>query len=194
MKHPTSRLLFSYWDGLRGKRPAPDRSEIEPGEIRQLLPDMFILEVGRGRAAEFRLAGTRLCALFGRELARSPFAGLWGENAQEAAPLVEAVVKDGAGAVAGLVGRSGRGFEVALELLLLPLRHRGRTSIRMLGSLSCATMPVWAGTDPLRGLSTSSVRVLQASERLAILDPNEAALERRRRLKVVEGGLPALRP
>lgn len=189
MKHATSRLLFSYWDGLRGERPAPERSEIEPGDIRHLLAEMFILEVSRTRSAEFRLAGTRLCSLFGRELARTPFDALWGEGAHEVPSLVDPVARDGAGVVAGLLGRSVRGNEATLELLLLPLRHRGRTSVRMLGALSCGVVPVWAGMDPVAHLRTTSTRILQPSERVGLLDPHEAALERRRRLKVVEGGL-----
>ncbi|TXM87718.1 PAS domain-containing protein, partial [Methylobacterium sp. WL122] len=69
MKHPTSRMLYSYWDRLRGQRCAPERSEIEPGAIRHLLADSLILELDMPhRTATLRLAGTRVCALFGREL------------------------------------------------------------------------------------------------------------------------------
>ena len=49
MKHPTSRQLHAYWDRLRGERAAPERSEIEPGEIRNLLADSFILETDPAR-------------------------------------------------------------------------------------------------------------------------------------------------
>ena len=42
MKHATTRMLFAYWDTLRGERAAPDRGEIEPGEIRHILADTFI--------------------------------------------------------------------------------------------------------------------------------------------------------
>src|SRR4051794_37663355 len=67
MKHAASRMLYAYWDGARGERAAPERSEIEPGAIRHILADTFI-QIGAHGAAEFRLAGTRLCAPFGREL------------------------------------------------------------------------------------------------------------------------------
>src|SRR5918997_383905 len=68
MKHPTSRMLFSYWDALRGDRAAPERGDVEPGDIRHILADTFILEIGEDRRATFRLGGTRVCALFAREL------------------------------------------------------------------------------------------------------------------------------
>ncbi|MEJ1934798.1 PAS domain-containing protein, partial [Nostoc sp. NIES-2111] len=68
MKHPASRTLFSYWDTLRGERTAPERSELDPGAIRNILADTFILEVDAGQTFPFRLAGTRVCALYGRDL------------------------------------------------------------------------------------------------------------------------------
>ena len=64
MKFPTSRLLHAYWDRIRGERSAPERSEIEPGAIRNLLADSLILELAAAqRTATIRLAGTRLGAL-----------------------------------------------------------------------------------------------------------------------------------
>ena len=70
MKQHGSIELFQYWDRLRDNRQAPKRTDIEPADIKSLLADTFILEKdGRGEAV-FRLAGTRLCAVFGRALER----------------------------------------------------------------------------------------------------------------------------
>lgn len=190
MKNPISRSLFNYWDSLRGLRAAPERADIEPGEIRHLLADMFILEVA-GPSAEFRLAGTRLCALFGRELTGTRFPTIWGDDDQDAFGLVDVVAQDATGIVAGLLGTSSARHELPLELLLLPLRHRGRSSVRMLGALSADVPPVWIGVRPLIGLRTTSVRVLRPSA-LAVpeaVSQHQAALERRRRLVVLDGGL-----
>ncbi|WP_132251477.1 PAS domain-containing protein [Methylobacterium segetis] len=162
MKHPTSRLLHSYWDRLRGERAAPERAEIEPGEIRNLLADSLILEIDLpARSAALRLAGTRVCALFGRELKGESFAGLWGaEPAADPWRLIEIVAGDTVGVVAGLRGATGRGETVDLELLLLPLRHRGRTQSRVLGSLSPIAIPGWLGLRPVETLSATTLRVL----------------------------------
>ena len=62
MKHAASRELYAYWQERRGKRPAPERTEIEPGAIRQVLSDAFILaldgargtSVSAGRHADLR--------------------------------------------------------------------------------------------------------------------------------------------
>ena len=73
MKHQATRDLYAYWQQLRRGRTAPDRSEIEPADIRHLLGHTFILEVVSRREFRFRLAGTRVCALFGREMKISTY-------------------------------------------------------------------------------------------------------------------------
>jgi hypothetical protein len=194
MKHVTSRSLFAYWNSLRGQRAAPERADIEPGEIRDLLADMFILEVS-GSSVEFRLAGTRLCALFGRELTRSSFSSLWGDEGPDALTLVESVALDATGVVAGLRATSSSGEELPLELLLLPLRHRGRASVRILGALSASTFPLWAGIEPIVDLTTTSLRVLRPNERVRSLDKadqHRVALAKRRQWVVLDGGLAPL--
>lgn len=175
MKHPTSRLLHAYWDEIRAERSAPERREIEPGAIRNLLADSLILEIEADqRAATIRLAGTRVCAVFGRELRGRPFAALWGGAGRpdEAWPLVETVATDIVGVVAGLRGMTARGDTLDFELLLLPLRHRGRTHARMLGALSPHATPHWIGSRSIDGVETLSVRVL--GEASPVADPVDA--------------------
>ena len=142
MKHPTSRMLFCYWDALRGERAAPERGEIEPGEIRHILADTFILEIDPDQGADFRLAGTRLCALFGRELKGRALHELWPAQAQaEARHFIDIVTDEMAGLVVGLIGSTADQATVDLEMLLLPLRHRGKTHARIMGAMSPAVVP-----------------------------------------------------
>ena len=68
MKHAATRALYAYWDRCRGDRAAPDRADIEPGAIRHVLGDTFIVTFDAKAGHPFRLAGTRICALFGGEL------------------------------------------------------------------------------------------------------------------------------
>jgi hypothetical protein len=195
MKHATTRILFGYWDTLRGERAAPDRGEIEPGAIRHVLADTFILEVGSSRMTSFRLAGTRLCALLGGELKGRDLASLWPcEAKSEIGRLIGTVLDDAAGIVGGVTGSTERGASVDLELLLLPLRHRGKTHVRMLGALSPATIPLWIGVDPVVSLATLSLRVIWPSGKRPSPGGHNAAerdnLERRRHLVVHQGGRP----
>jgi hypothetical protein len=168
MKHPTSHLLHAYWEKLRGDRAAPERAEIEPGEIRHLLADSLILELDvPARSAIIRLAGTRVCALYGRELRGQPFSALWGDRACDAWRLAETVALDTLGVVAGLRGVNRAEEGVDLELLLLPLRHRGRPHIRALGALSFVGAPPWLGLKPVERAETTSLRILAPRSRSA---------------------------
>lgn len=192
MKHTTSRVLFAYWDTLRGDRAAPERGDIEPGAIRQIIADTFILGVEPGGRAAFRLAGTRCAALLGSDLKGTSFATLWSaRDRQDVDCAVEAVVSESCGIVLGATASSDLGQDLALELVLLPLRHRGRTHARVLGCLSPVSVPTWIGLAPISSLETRSVRVLDAKREASIpipAIPDIAALDRRRNFVVHEGG------
>lgn len=192
MKHAASRMLHAHWDGLRGARAAPERGEIEPGEIRHILADSFILEIdAAARTAVIRLAGTRVCALFGRELRGTAFATLWGSSpAARPWRLVETVIEETAGLVAGLRARAGASNVLDLEMLLLPLRHRGRTQARVIGTLSAVPVPEWVGLHAVESLETLSLRVLVPGaepQRLAVPGIEPAA--RHHGLVLHQGGL-----
>jgi hypothetical protein len=192
MKHATTRMVFSYWDGLRGERAAPERGEIEPGEIRKALADTFILDLAPDRSAGIRLAGTRLCAFFARELKGERFDALWSEQAIPGpAAFIDLVLDETAGVVAGLAGRTAEGDTVDFEMVLLPVRHRGRPDVRILGALSPALVPVWIGFRPLVAFTTSSMRVLSTArprDEVELSLASASADDKRRRFVVHVGG------
>ena len=126
MKHHTTQALFNYWTRKRGRRRAPVRSDIDPADIRRILADTFILTADFVNEIRVRLAGTRVCALFAREIKGETFDDLWSEASREQVhDLVTAVVDENAGVVAGVLGRTEQGAEIELELLLLPLAFDG---------------------------------------------------------------------
>ena len=84
MRHSASRALFAHWNEQRGTRALPERGDIEPAAIRAALGDVFILGVDSGEDPRFRVAGTRVCALFGRELRGEGFVALWDAGHQAA--------------------------------------------------------------------------------------------------------------
>jgi hypothetical protein len=188
MKNMSTRLVFEYWDALRGERSAPERGEIEPGALRHALADTFVLE-NEPIGPVFRLAGTRMCALFGSELRTRAFTALWRdvESQGDMRRLVQTVMDETAGAVAGLSGESRGGATVYLELLLLPLRYRGRTHARVLGALSPAIVPDWLGLDQVETMRMISLRMIWPGagiQRQAEVTPEEA----RQRFVVLPGG------
>lgn len=170
MKHQVTRELFTYWDGLRGGRTAPERSDIDPAEIHQILGDTFILEYENEAQLNFRLAGTRLCGAFCRELKGRNFLDLWQpEDLSSIKILLAAVADDEAAAVIGFTGESERGQQLEFESIILPLRHYGQPKSRILGAASPVDMPYWIGIWPLTKMSITSMRLIWPDERPAFM-------------------------
>ena len=161
MKHVSSALVLDYWQDRRRNRPAPDRADIDPGEIRQALGDTFMLAADFVDQLRFRLAGTRVCALFGREIKGESFAALWSEDSRKQIDeLVTVVTEEAAGAVAGLVGTAADGYVTDIEMLIFPLAHTGLARIRAMGVLAPVVPPYWLGEKPVVELSLRSLRHL----------------------------------
>ena len=159
MKHTSTRLLFDYWNRQRGERSAPTRSEIDPGAIRHALGDTFMLSADFIDGIRFRLAGTRVCALFGREIKGEGFNALWSEASRaQIADLGTTVVNEASCVVAGVNGRTQKGTETELELLLLPIGHDGRTRVRAVGTLAPLVRPYWLGEEAVVELELQTLR------------------------------------
>src|ERR1700712_5003105 len=119
MKHPSNREFFAYWDGKRGGARAPERSEIEPGAVRELLGDIFVLSCDAASGYPFRVAGTRLCALLGCDLKDRSFSTLFeASGRREIEEIVSVVVDETQAAVAGITATAENGSPAHLELLL----------------------------------------------------------------------------
>ena len=187
MKHPASRELFAYWEERRGKRSAPERADIEPGAIRKVLSDAFILALDGGAGHPFRLAGTRVCALFGRELKGDPFIGLWAGASQPVVSNLLAILNDErVGTIAGVTAQNAEGEPIDLELLLLPLSASRPSLARTIGILAPLKAQQWLGSSPIGALTLSSRRHIGASLETRLLPRFMAP--RRRHLVVYEGG------
>ena len=161
MKHAATSALYAYWNRLRAGRTAPERSDLNPAAIRDLLGDIFLLELGGADRYRVRLAGTRICALLGRELTGRPLVEAFGaEDRTDVYALLGGVAATAVPVVAGVVGETADGRKLDLELLVLPLKHRSRTHARMLGSLTALEVPYWVGTEPLAPLHLATIRYM----------------------------------
>jgi hypothetical protein len=161
MKHSSTRELFDYWNMRRDIRSAPERGEIEPGAIRRVLADTFMLTFDPRSGHPFRIAGTRVCAAFGRELKGVPFTEIWaGASRDPVRDVLATVATESVGVVAGASGRSCEGAALELEFLVLPLAHRGGASTRILGALVPAEVPYWLGAQTLGRLTIGMIRYL----------------------------------
>jgi hypothetical protein len=137
MKHRSSREFFAYWDAKRGDARAPERSEIEPGAVRELLGDIFVLSCDSAAGYPFRVAGTRVCALLGRDLKDRSFSQLFAPAyRREIEDIIAAVSEEMLAAVAGITATSQAGSTAHLELLLLPFNVRAHAPMSLTGLLA----------------------------------------------------------
>lgn len=129
MKHPAAREVFAYWDSCRGTAIAPTRADFDPAALRAHLGDMFVIGFGARGACTFRVAGTRVCARFGRELKGLAFRSLWHPRDRALVDdIADAVAFEHQASVIGAVARDTAGFQTSFELLLLPFA--GGTLVR----------------------------------------------------------------
>ena len=150
MKHKTSNILYSYWNKVRGDRVTPRRFEIDPARIAALLPTTFILERIDAETFRYRLAGTRICDMFGIELRGTNFLDGW--SAEDRLSLIRhfvALSKQGAVELVHLEAAPIAKLSAPFEVLLLPLLHTGDTIDRVLGSFCPLDEPSWLGELPL---------------------------------------------
>jgi hypothetical protein len=208
MKQDGSIALFQYWNRLRHGRPAPKRTEIEPADIKTLLADTFILERDTRSEAVFRLAGTRLCAVFGRELKGFSFPSLWQDKDRRlVGRLAHGVFESANVVVIVFEGISGNQRSNQFEMIVLPL-DGGADNQRCLGAVSAVEKPFWLGADPIVETRIESVRVvdpdrepvflknrpaigvpaLSPSELPSVRDRATAGSRRIRHLLVLDGG------
>lgn len=188
MKHAASRELYAYWEERRGERPAPTRADIEPGAIRHVLSDAFILALNGTAGHPFRLAGTRVCSLFGRELKGESFIGLWDEASRPAiAELLAILRNEWVGTIAGVTAANGTEAPIALELLLLPLCASRANLARAIGILAPLNAPEWPASNSIGALTLGSRRHVGAAVKARLL-PRLLSPLTRRGLVVHQGG------
>ncbi len=191
MKHPSNRELFAYWNERRGARLAPERADIEPAAIRHVLGDTFVLEIDSSAQHPFRLAGTRLCALFGRELKGESFVRLWQRSGQTSLrELLAVVAEEKVGVVASATGAASDDslLPIQLELMLLPLAFQSRGEARLLGALAPMAAPYWLGAKSIGPLSLGMFRHIGAAADAMAPRIMAAAGRVKRGLTVYDGG------
>ncbi|MEO5755315.1 MAG: PAS domain-containing protein [Mesorhizobium sp.] len=174
MNQNGSITLFQYWNRLRDGRPAPKRSEVEPADIKSLLADTFILERDTRGQAVFRLAGTRLCACYGRELKGFSFPSLWREKDQRlVSRLIHGVFEQKSVVLITYEGFSRNGRSNRFELLALPL-DGGVENPRCLGVISAVERPFWLGADPITDALIDTIRIIDPEKEPMLLKSRPA--------------------
>ena len=161
MRLSVSKELYAYWNALRAGRGAPERNDVEPGAIRGILADTFVLDFDAGSGFPFRIGGSRLNALFLQELRGVSFLKLWREPDW---PEIRSVLRDVADqSLPSLLYAEARppgAGPLEIEVILLPLYHHGSTHSRLLGSLVATATPHWLGLIGAGAVTLTSVAPL----------------------------------
>jgi hypothetical protein len=142
MKHPSTRELYEYWDKQRDGAPAPYRNALEPGAIRHLVGDTFMIGCDQPRSFPLRVAGTRVCALVGRDLKGQDFMNLFVQaSRRQVEDFVSIATEESLATVAGVTAVTDKLSPVYLELLLLPFAPSVLATQSVMGSLVPLTVP-----------------------------------------------------
>jgi hypothetical protein len=161
MQKASTKTLYDYWNTLRGSRSAPDRRDIDPTRIRGALANTFILELNDRNEFDFRLAGSHICAAYARELKGRSFTRLWHLRDRDAMDtLIRAVTEDHAVALVTFQGTTAVHTKLAVETILLPVRHNGTTSTRLLGAMTAIDEPYWFGVQPVMEQRITGLRLI----------------------------------
>jgi hypothetical protein len=163
MRHKNSIEIFNYWDQIRGPHDAPLRTQMEPAAVSRALSELFILETTPSDMPRFRLAGTRICSIFGRELRGESFASLWGgSQPDDPVRIANGVMAHAVPALINATGYSISGRHLAFEVVMMPLRssREGQGCDRLLGCMSPALNSAWLGAEPLEFLALDRSRLI----------------------------------
>jgi len=156
MRNTATQEIFNYWNDLRGSRPTPLRSDIDPVALRRFLPHLFIVSATDEETPNFALAGTRLCEIFDRELRGQDFDTIWLNTAdgRPKAVLKNVLFYERPALIDICI--SSDGTDYPHDLLLMPIRSYGQRSDRVLGSLIPRLTSVPPLGLPITGLEMES--------------------------------------
>ncbi|MBB4064876.1 PAS domain-containing protein [Gellertiella hungarica] len=161
MELKISRDIVDYWNDIRGGRPAPLRAELKPAPISALLPDLFILQWDDSGEIVFRLAGTRVCLLMGKELRERSFTALWPPRQRAGIQGLVHQVAEHLRPVSLHVSGYRRELDpLHFEMVLLPVLEEGGQGCRVLGSFAPVQASAWQTLEPVSILQAEHIRAI----------------------------------
>ena len=140
MRQSAATAILSYWHSIVPEDGgAPAHASVAPRALKSHLPDLFIIERMDRAVFSFKLAGTRMCARYGRELRDHDFIRLWPsvQHGEVLAQLTQAlqsatpVVLKGAAATLD-------GDVVPFSILLMPVADAEGNVNRLMGAMLTA--------------------------------------------------------
>lgn len=187
--HPSSRMLFRFWDSMRAEQPAPHRDQLDLKCVRALVPSLFIAQPDpKNRSFQWRLAGTAVCDLYRRELTGTSM--LDGFDAFECDVIrrfLGATMSRQQPAMLKIRMTTDLGQEIGAELAAFPIFAADGVSIHILGGLFPFRDASALGYSAITRKDLVGARLVWTEN---LPDPVETApLAGRPRLQVIPGGL-----
>jgi hypothetical protein len=186
--HPGSRMLFRHWEALRAEKAFPSRRQIHLGDVKSLIPQLFILEPDRNASTfRFRLSGTGIDHLWGTTLTGTSILDGWDSFERDVIYRTLRVAHENyQPALIRLRLFTELGDIVGGELLALPVERNDRRGIELFGGL-------FPFTDVSRmavGRVTSRQLVTTRTIWTEHLETSESApMTSRQPFRVIDGGL-----
>jgi hypothetical protein len=195
--HPGSRRLFAHWESLRAERAYPNREEFTFEPVKDLMPDMVVLERDAARGGyRFRLAGSRVCALFGKNLTSSDALAGW--DAFEASILsnhFELALENFQPVLMRMRLLTDIGLTLATELIAMPIRARESNRVQLIGGLFSFRDTGELAHKSIRARELASARAIWTEHGggmlghwLNVTSPPPTKRPSRPLLRVLEGG------
>lgn len=154
--HPRLECLYRYWLSIKKNRQMPTKTDLDLRQIPSYLPSVFLIEWDPvDMVFRWRLTGTSLYTLWGRELSTSPVLDLWGPGQRhEVASTLQRARTAFQPFCMRLRGLNDVTHDLRLEMLTVPLLDTSSTNILIFGGLVSCTLPFWLEHHHLQSLST----------------------------------------
>lgn len=171
---PISRHLdlFRYWLAKRGDLPMPARRDIDPSEMRTLLPHIGLIERDQD-GYRWRLMGTAIAADLGRDLTGRKFGAYIAdlEYVKAVMPIFDQVLASGRAMFEDSVYRTRFGTLHSVSRLVLPLStDSGALPMLLITRIARFHRSVQAGRNWLNG----STGILRGAFPIASLEDLES--------------------
>jgi hypothetical protein len=170
-EYPLVAKVCAHWASLRTRHALPARAALDPSELADALPHVFLAEFVTPRVARIRLCGHKVEEVMGMDLRGMPLTTLFGPNARE--DITSALEIVGHGARATLILQAERGFgqpDMCAQLALMPLCDANGRISHVLGVLE------------------RHGQIGRRPRRFATAKPAPVATEARPMLRVISGG------
>jgi hypothetical protein len=199
MLHPGSRQLFRYWETLRAEKAYPRREDVDFAAIKAVMPDLVVIERDHLRKSfRYRLAGSRVCSLFGMNLTVKDVFADWDHFETDVIRRhLDIALTRFQPAVIRMRLKTDREQQLAVELVVLPVQMQNSNRVQLIGGMFPFRPIVGLGHMTIAARELVSARVIWTEHQGSLPEQPELAVQDTedrsfpRNFKLIDGGLAA---